>query len=274
METTTQTQQTQMTDSPAPSEVFGGGQQTTQTPDTGVQQQQPTQTQQPTQSAPAAPAITAEMIAEAVKTGVAAVQPKPAPAAPTPEEIAQFDRQFNVIRVTPDMYKAILGVAPQSQEQLKALEQALHGSAKQAIAMSQYLANQEIEKRLQAFQQQMSPVQNFVQQQQHQALETEFYSRHADLKDHGALCKELALAAQAQRIPFKSPQEAMDFVANKARSLLGKAAPTGQPVSTRTTQRHSMTPTSLGGNPGSGRSPQPGNSATVSPKDVFGGTAE
>jgi len=216
--------------------------------------------------------LTAEAIAAAVRAGM---PPPPAPVQqpPTAEEIAQFEKQFNVVRVTPDTYKAILGVAPQSEAQVKALENLLHSAARQGISMSTYTMQQKMDERFKALESRYAPMQDYVTQQQVKALETSFLSAHPDLKDHQALVKEVAVATRANNIPFKSQQEAFQFVADRARSLLGKAAPTGQQRSasqqqSSSTRKFAMTPTSLGGNPGTGRSPQQ-SGATIRPQDVF-----
>lgn len=244
----------------------------------------------PDQNAPAtaAPAITADMIRQAVEQGGqaaarAAIEsqranaPKGAPPPPTPEEQAEFERQFHVVKVTPEMFKNIMGVAPQNQEQLKALEATLHATAKQAIAMSTYTANQNFEAKLKEMQttmdQRLAPIFDTHQQAQFAQAEKQFIEQNADLKDHAALVKEVALATLAQvqsgALKFTDRNAANKFVADKVRSLLGKAAPTGQNPGQRQTARRSMTPTSVGGGPGSGRPLQPANNGTISPRDVF-----
>ena len=254
------------------------------------------QSQQQTQ-APAAPVqITPEMIREAVQAGSAAAsqasiaamrasQPVPPPRAPTAEEVAEFERQFNVVKATPDLYKQIFGVAPQNAEQVKALQDVLHATARQAISMSTYTANQRLEERLKEMQtqldQRLSPLMTAHQEVVIQKTEAEFLAANADLKDHAALVSEIAMATKAQLDAGQlrevrnadgsvNREKVFQFVADKARSLLGKAAPTGQAPGQRQTQRRfQMTPLSSGGSPGSGRPLQPANGKTISPQEVF-----
>lgn len=243
---------------------------------------------------PAPPAITPEMIQQAVQAGAQAAmrsQPQaPAPQhEPTAQEIQEFERQFNVVRLTPERFKQIFGFVPETPEQLKAAEGLMHDTARQAIAMATYQSNQAFELRLQELQQrydaQLQPLQSAYQVQRIQQVEQEFITTHPDLKDHAALVKEVALATQAQLSQGQLQElrradgsvdraAATKFVADRARSLLVKAAPAGQPASriTGQSQRHSMTPLSSGGAPGQGSPPRSAASGQyISPKDVFGG---
>lgn len=253
--------------------------------------------QQPVQAPAPTPSITPEMIQAAVQAGASAAirahqpsQPPPQRRDMTPEEQAEFDRTFNVVRVTPELYKGIYGVAPADAQQVKNLESFAHNVARQAIAMAVHYNRDEYQNAFKNYQQQLdarlSPVFDAYRQQEAAKLEQEFLTSNEDLKDHAALVKELAIATKAQldqgnlrelRNPDGSVNRgaAMKFVADKARSLLNKAAPTGQnPSQVRgPSRRHSMTPLSGGGRPGTGGPQQPGNnSATFSPKEVFGDT--
>lgn len=285
----------------SPADVFGGGEQTgggqgapndsgqSRQPDNGGWEQgqggnhQREQGGQPIQPATPPPQqITPEMIAAAVTAGVRGVQP-PAPAKVlTPEEKQQqqteFDKQFNIVRVTPEMFKSITGYAAQSPEQLKALETTLHAAGKQSIAISNYLFEQRMAQMEKQFSDRFAPIAAERQQAQVRQLEDSFLKANPDLADNQALVKELALATQMQVqqgvLKFSSRDEAFKFVADKARSLLGKAAPSGTTPGSRqsapTQRRFGMTPTGMGGSPGSGSPQRPGNSGTVSPRDVFG----
>lgn len=272
-----QTNQT-MESSISPADTFGDTGHEVETQTQTASQTQTEQTQSQTSAQAASPNITPEMIAQAVATGVQQVMPRQSqqPQAPTPEEVAEFEKQFNVVKVNADIYKQILGVAPQNEQQVQALQGLLHGAAKQAIAMSTYMMRNEMQQRLQQVQQQFAPVNDYVTQQQVTKIENDFLTANPDLKDHQALVKEIAIAARASGQQFKSRDDAFKFVADRARSLLGKAAPAGQPASRspQATRKYNMTPTSLGGNPGGSRQPQAGSNATVSPKDVFGGSQE
>jgi len=241
--------------------------------------------QSPTLGTPPPTAITPEMIQQAVQAGAQAAMrsmptpPPPPPAPPrelTPQEQADFDRAFNVVRITPERYLAITGQAAQTQEQIKALESTLHDTVRQAVAISLYQAQQMNSKALTAYQTQMdsrlAPVFQAHQQARIVQLENDFHTANPDLKDYSELVKEVALSTQAQRIPFKSQDEAFKFVADRVRSLLGKAAPSGSPPAKpgQPTRRFIMTPLSGGGNPGSNGPPRPAkNSGVISPQEVF-----
>lgn len=271
-----------------PQEVFNEPQGDVQIPSTpsGVSEGESGSSQQakaPAQvGTPPPPVFTPDMIqnavAQGVKLGADMVRPQQQqqPIQITPEQQAEFDKQFNVVRVTPDVFKSVTGYAPESPEQMKALENLLHNTARQAVALSQYAINQSVEKRFNDFNTKLSPIMEQHHAATLQKMENEFIQTYPDLKDYKELVKDVATSVNALRqqgkLNFTSRQEAFKFVADRARSLLNTAASTGRNSSqTQSPRRYTMTPTSVGGSPGSGRPLQSGNTGTISPKDVFGG---
>lgn len=225
---------------------------------------------------PAGVTMTEEQLASLAAKMAAGIAPQ-APAAPqtpqqmTPEQQAQFDKEFNVVRVTPELFQSILGFAPENPAQLKAFENFAHGIVRQAAAMTMFQVQQMAKEREGALTQRLSPVLQHHQEQQAAKLETDFFTAHPDLKDFGGLVAEVAAAEKARGTTFKSPKEAIDYVANKARTLLGKGAtPGGTTPSTTVTKptvtKPSMPTVSTGGRSGSQSSPQPASG----PKAVFG----
>lgn len=187
----------------------------------------------------------------------------------TPQEQSDFDKQFHVMRVTPEMFTKIMGFAPENADQLKQLEAFGHGLVRQASAMTMYQVQRLAEDRQRALEGRLSPILS-----QHQAAvaaktEESFFAHAPDLKGFDSLIVEITAAEKARGTKFKTEAEAIQFVANKARSLLKLGAPgTSQPANGGQPQRKvSMPPVSMGGRlGGSTGSPQP----TSGPKAVFG----
>jgi len=221
-------------------------------------------------------AMTEEQLAKLAQTIAASHKPAPQTQPDTnrpltPEEQAQFDREFNVVRVTPETFTSILGFAPENPQQLKALENFAHGIVRQAAAMTMFQVQQMAQERQKALEGRLAPVLQTHQEQAAASLEQKFFTKHPDLKDFGALIQEVALAEKARGTQFKSPEEAIDFVANKARALLGNRASSGTTQTSTATNgkqptKPSMPTTSVGGRSGSSGSPQPASG----PKAVFG----
>jgi len=210
-----------------------------------------------------------ERLAQTMVRGMPQPQAQPqAPGPITPEQQAEFDRQFGVVRVTPEMYTQVFGVAPQNEAQLKALENMLHNVARMSNAMATYQMQQEMAKREQAVMSRFQPVQDFVNKQQATELETSFFAAAPDLKDFQGLTSEVIAAAKARGEKFSSREEAFTKLATRVRDYLTKARgglppPNGQKAAPRKT----MPTTSMGGRTGSTN----GSHAPVSgPQAVFG----
>lgn len=186
----------------------------------------------------------------------------------TPEQQAAFDQAFNVVRVTPELYTSIFGVAPQSQEQLKALENVLHNVARMSNAMATYQFQQELQRREQALQGRFQPVADYVNQQQATKLENDFFTHAPDLKDFKGLVGEVIAAAKARGEHYNSPQEAFTKLATRVRDYLNKArGGTPPPNGQRVASRKTMPTTSMGGRTASVNGSQ---GAVSGPQAVFG----
>lgn len=247
------------------------------------QPQPPAQTQQPQSGQPpqspadrGTVAMTEEQLAalaatitKAAQTAAPAPQQPPQPLRPmTPEEQAQFDREFNVVRVTPEIFQGIMGFAPEKPEQLKALENFAHSIMRMSASMTMYQMNNTIKAREEAVRAEFTPIQAHYQQQQSQQLQQTFFERHPDLKGSDALIVEITKAAKADGLKFKSSDEIIEFVANRARTLLGKGAPSSSTQGQQPQgQRPAMPTTSMGGRSGGQGSPQ---QSAVGPRSVFG----
>lgn len=197
------------------------------------------------------------------------VQAQPQQQTWTPEQQSEFDRTFNVVRVTPETFQAIMGFAPENAAQVKALETLMHNVVKQANAMTSYQIRQEMQHRENAMRERLSPVENFYLQQQHTALENEFFAAAPDLKDFAPLVIEVLSAAKANGVRFETKAKAIEYAATRVRGYLSKASPGGQTTSRQGSQtvKKAMPTTSMGGRTGSqnGSQPQPSG-----PQSVFG----
>lgn len=243
-----------------------------------TQPTQPVEPEQPTEPvAPTGTTMTDEQLTRLAQTLTAGMQ-RTAPVAPTqpeaprqmtPEEQADFDRRFEVVRVSPDMFKGIMGFAPETPDQVKNLENFAHSIMRMSARTTLFEVQRQIKEREDAVRAEFSPIRENFQQQQNARLETDLFEANPDLADFKPLILEITLAEKARGTKFKSNQEVINFVANKARTLLGKSAPasstqvSGQPV----TKKPAMPTTSMGGRSASQSSPQ---KAASGPKAVFG----
>jgi hypothetical protein len=178
-------------------------------------------------------------------------QRQPEPQQPvTAEQQAEFDRAFNVVRVTPQIMRDAFGIEA-TPEQCKAFEALMHNAVRQANAMTSYQVQQEIARREQAAMGRFQPVMEYVSQQQAAALETNFFSENKDLEDFKPLVQEVTAAAKASNMRFKDRKEAFTYVATRARDLLNKARGGTPPPRQTSGARRTMPAVSTGGRTGS-----------------------
>jgi hypothetical protein len=162
----------------------------------------------------------------------------------------EFRQKFNIFSVTPETYEGIFGVAPSDQRQVAALDTALQGVARQAVTMARFLMEQQMGE----LRTSISPLQEAHAAQRESQLKQTFFSKHADLKDYEPLVREVTLAMQKEGHQFQSPEQAMEQVAARSRSILQnmKIAPSAAPsapAANAGAQR--MAPLSTGGRSGS-----------------------
>jgi len=212
------------------------------------------------------PQFDAQTISRAVSDGVR--QALPPPAAPSVSD-ADMAKQLGIFTATPETFQAILGIAPEKPEQVKALNDALQGVARQAVTIAKVLYQQD----LQAFRQEMSPYMTMIRSAEAERQKTLFNTEHKDLAGYEPLVRQVFETTLASGQKFASVDEARSFVATKTRELLKSvgitpAAPaaTRQAATPRTTtpQSRPMSPTSMGGrNGGSGATKPAGTIESV-----------
>ena len=168
-----------------------------------------------------------EKLAAAVRAGSA----QQAPAQQMSQE--DFDRLFHVMRPDQQMLNAIR--SGDEAAALAALTQFSHGTAKQAIALASYQFQLELAKIREA----VAPALGFVQEQQMQRLESEFYEQHSDLKGYEPVLKAIRDGFVAKGAQFKSKEEAFKAVAEEARKIL-KGLPNAQTTGSVQKQAGSM----------------------------------
>lgn len=217
----------------------------------------PAQTPPVTQQPAVDPVAIAKAVADGIRTGN-----QPQPAGPTDAEIAQ---QLNIVTVTPEMYKSILGVDAQP-EQVAALNSLTQAIAKQAVTISSTLFSKQIND-LQAS---LTPYTTAVQTQEAGKLEARFYEGAPDLVGYKELVRQQYRLAKADGKTFASVEDAGKYLAEQTRSVLKQlgitptapAAHGTSPAGKPTPQTRQMTPTAVGGK-GSGNGSASTTKATI-----------
>lgn len=218
----------------------------------------------PPQSAIQQIVMTPEMLAQITAQRQQSAQPQPQPQPQLSE--ADFVRHFNIFQANDQVYESILGVKPDRPEQVKALDDALQGVARQAVTIARF----EMANKVKELQAQLQPINKSLQQQKETEYATRFYAQNTDLKDYEPMLREIVDAARARNMKFASDQEAMKYVADTARRLLGKTVPVpGQapgsvsnPAQTiQAPGARQMTPVSMGGRSGQGGATPPKSTA-------------
>lgn len=255
------TQQTQATTTTQPGQVLP-----TQQP----AQVQPQQQTQPSQQ-DIASQITAGILAARQAEQQAAVQQQQQ--APMSEQ--EFAQRFGIPSVDAAGYEAMFGAAPATPQAL----QALNNFSAQTIRSAVLMAEAIVKKELAGITSQISPLTEAHRNQVEERYTQQFYEKYPDLKDEGPLLKEIRDAAKARGMQFNSVDEAFNFAATQARTIIakirgGQPAPANgaqqQPQQTaqRPTQTtRTMTPTSMGGRSGSSGS---GGTGKSTPELIFG----
>jgi hypothetical protein len=192
----------------------------------------------------------------------------------TPQEQADFDRTFNVVHITPEIFQGIMGYAAEKPEQLQALEKLAHGIVRQTMAMATYYFNGRVEDERTKLMESIKPVITDHEQTQLTKTRTEsmnaFYTEHPDLKDYATVVQEVIFETKGRGLSFNSLKDANLYVANKARGRLNMSTPSGTPPPSPSTAPvgGGFTPTLTSGRPGSNSSPRPG--VAVTPQSIFG----
>lgn len=235
---------------------------------------------------PAQPSInlTADDLRKSIVDGIVAAQqktaqPAAAPAQPprqmSPEE---FRAHYRIPNVDAGVYKAMLGVDPQSPEQVKALDNLLQGFMHAGLRMGQDLYSVQLEQFKGEFTQQLTPLQQHYQQQYEAGLQQGFLSKHPDLANEMATVNEVRDAMIARGVKFSSVEEMYNQVGTATRQLLtrirgsapagGQSQPGSSPAQPQSRpQPRTMTPASAGGRGGTGGS---GQNSKSTAEAVFG----
>jgi hypothetical protein len=228
-----------------------------QSPAQTRQDTQPAQQQQPSQS------TTIAMSEEQLQKLAQSLRPQAAaPVAPaaTPQMTdEEFAKTFNVHKVTPEEYEAILGIKPDSPARVAALDAALQGVSRQSVTLARAMMDQ----MRQELMGQIQPARQAMLAQEMREDYTAFMGANKDLNDYSPLLQEIVISTKAKidagQMPnFRSKAEAATFVASTARKLLNLQAsqPGGQqqqqqPPSRQQGGARSMSTTSMGGRTGS-----------------------
>jgi len=179
---------------------------------------------QPQAPAPVAPqlvTLTPEQLREL--TGNRNAPSGPAQPTPAPRLVPgspEYKKLFNVVDITPETYKAFLGVDPEPG-QVEALSSLKDAIVKQALTMAsahtKYVEQQLAER--------FSPVMQFYQAQQQKELEVDFFGKHKDLVPYKDLTATVArqLAANPQVMQGKTREQIFAVVATEVKRLLQTA---------------------------------------------------
>lgn len=180
-------------------------------------------------------AQTALRVQSQQKPTAASVAAKPAP---QPLSDAEFNQRFGVVTVDAKTYTDIFGFAPEKPEQVQALHNFGQGLVKQTMRMAQFIHQQELAKVRNELSGQVAPILQTHQATVEREMRSEFFTQNPDLKGYDALIDEITAGLQVQARQSKTPlfqgtvaeqkAAAYNFVAARARALLGPSAPSGQ----------------------------------------------
>lgn len=174
----------------------------------------------------------------------------------------QFNEQFAVVSVTPEDYTSIIGFAPERPEQVVALNGVLQKLNKQSVRMANYMADAKIAELRNEFTSRFSPVLEQTKAQVEERVQNAFFGAYPGFKDYVPLLQEIKEGIVAKGLKFNSAPELIDFVAQKAATLVGKPVDffkglSGNNSNQQTTQEQQtaggsrqMTTTSVGGRVG------------------------
>lgn len=138
------------------------------------------------------------------------------PQEPETEEVEQEEQpveqpQFDIWKPDETFLNKMRSEDP--KEVAQALEMLRDGLVKQALQLATYYT-----------QQQLSPIQQYVEAARDRELNNEFYSQYADLKDHKDLVDAVAAKLIQQRVSG-TKEKIFKLVATETRRLLGSTKP-------------------------------------------------
>lgn len=224
--------------------------------------------------APAAPpplvGLSKEQLAEIVQSSVKAVQPQ------QQQQYTQedFDRAFNVVKVTPEVLaKFGLPATPEAAVAFGELTQAI---VRQAVTMASYQVENTKRQLLEQFSQEYGPARQFAIEQQEQRLKEEFFTSHPDLKGYDPLLVQVKDQLLREGQDFKGDKQAVfKAVADRTRAII-KSLPglngqnqQQQPQNGSPRPTGKMSTVSAGGQGGAGAGGGSASGANTA-KSVFG----
>jgi len=199
--------------------------QTTQQGAQGQQQQQ--QGQQP------AAGLTADEIALAIKKAGLGGQSQQQQAPQKQYTEQDFEKMFNVFRVSPDFVAKLRSDNP--EEVVGVLQSISDGINKQAVTLASYMIKQ-VEDRLAG---QVGPLAEYINQQKTQALTEEFYKANDDLRPYGSLVDAVVNQMKANGYAPPDKQTAFKDVARQVRDMVSKFKSNGANGQAQTQQQSS-----------------------------------
>lgn len=223
----------------------------TETQETDVGQQQ--------QQTPSQPSLTQEQWTKLMQTTAETLKPLVQPQQQQQWTQEDFDRTFNVVRVTPEL-AAALGLAETS---VPKLQEFAHAIARQATTMAEWRIGEVTRQMQQQFNQQLTPLQQYYKQQQDVEYERQFMTKHPEFKGMEPVLRNIYAKLQAEGRTFKTVEEAFNEVAGQAKTILDAlkkagAAPQQQNTTTSTgvpaQQGRKMSTLTGGGQGASGKS--------------------
>lgn len=120
-------------------------------------------------------------------------------------------------------YDAVFNV-DDKQQSIKALDNILQNVVRQALTMAHTLHKQEITQ----FEQKVQPYMQFADDQRHTAMETAFYTRHADLQQSAPVVTAVLKQFQAANVKFPTAEALFDAVAQHSKAYLSQLVQLGQ----------------------------------------------
>lgn len=151
------------------------------------------------------------MFQEAVKTAV------PQQAAPPKQYTEEELRKILNVFSAQDAHLKQLGLEP-TPEKVTAFNEVLQAVAKQATSVASF----ELQAALEALQERLNPVLQYVQQSQMEGMKQRFFKKHNDLEGLEPIVMTAYQALKARGAKFNGEDEAFKAVAEEARAILSK----------------------------------------------------
>lgn len=190
--------------------------------------------------------------------GVAkAVQPQPQAQQQPQMSQEEFRKATNYFEATVD-HLTKLGLPPEAAPIFNEL---LQGIARQSLTMAKYMLDQRLQETSQQFTQQLTPLQQYYNEQNETKLRSEFMEKNPDLKGWEPLLETIYTNTIASGRKFANKEEAFDAFAKEAKRIIStlpaaQSATQGgnRTVTTPTPSVRRMSTVATGGQGGAGSS--------------------